>query len=204
MPDKDPPEKKHKENRQPKPMSAVGLAVYLMSALIAGAVVWVGKSSKSFEQESSMIEQAKAKQIGDLEKRLLAIDLNVSEIDSFIKAAKEGNLQVSECDIADHILETSFSHQRVVEHEREHLTGINYLTVGQNMSYRHQEQKAYADLRMKIGHLKQICQSVFPVTAVSSDTDSFAEEEAVGAVFSINESPRPWHDKAEITFDNNR
>lgn len=180
-------------------MSGKDVYFFFMSACVTGttgamiANAWAQNPDSNFSREREKIEQVVA-----LEQKLLMIEGDSMMLDFYLKSAKAGDLDTAGCSIVDLLQEVSEDDQKAAHQQREKLATIHYLTVSDEISYRHMTDKAYAEVRVKVGQLKDICQTLFPTRLVTQEDDN-------SAVNILAENPpREWWDKPEISFNNDK
>lgn len=168
MSDRKPSQEPNQPKTPPKSKGAGNLAIFLMSALTAagGAKIALGSNDSTVDREDAKIHE-----ISDLERRLLRLESGGTWIDSHIKAAKSGNAKEAECNDIDTLEDVFTSARKSAALQREMLVSINYITAGQNISYRLEEEKSYASVVTKIGQLRVICQSLFSKAPITEPDD---------------------------------
>ncbi|OFW88641.1 MAG: hypothetical protein A3B66_00115 [Alphaproteobacteria bacterium RIFCSPHIGHO2_02_FULL_46_13] len=176
--------KPSKESISPKGMSGKTLSNILIGA---AASAWIANSLWNSNQDAVHQGQEQSQQVAALEKKLLMLEQEVEGLDAYLILAEEGTIDVSQCDIADVILESSDIIQQSATQQRELLLQVDYVGVSENISYRKRQDESSQRIKVRAGQLKEMCGHLFvkEATAVPQDYNV----------------PAGWWDNPEISFN---
>lgn len=188
MHDKETPKNSSKSSPKSNPpvnKDARNLGIKLMTVFTAAWFVHKWPEVNQEFKDFLKLEKEKTEQRESLDRKVQMIEGDAQLLDFYIKSAEDGNSNPSECNSANRLLKIGTHDYEGANKKREQLAIIHYITDGDNISYRHMTDKAYAKVTMKAGQLKDICASLFPV-----------EPPSVAEII-----PREWWDKPEISFN---
>lgn len=172
-----------KEPIQPKNRGGMGLVSFLSAVVAAG----IANAFVDSPIEDSNREQEKVQKVASLEKKLIMLEQEVLNLDTYLTLAEAGTIEASQCDIADVILGSSEIIQEGATQERNLLSQVDVLTVSEGISYRKRQDEVSKKIKARAGQLKDMCQHLFAeeATAVPQDYPVPAE----------------WWDKPDLSFN---
>lgn len=174
-----------KEPVRPKGKGSGESLANLLIVAFAGAMA--AKGFVDNYQSFINFEKEQAQQLAALEKNLFILEQEAKSLDLYLTLAEEGAIDISQCEIADILLEASGIVQKDVTQQRELLLQVDYVSVSEDISYRKRQDQMSNQIKTRAGQLKDVCQHLFAKEPI-----------VIPQGYNV---PAGWWDKPENSFN---